>query len=53
MKVDKNKKLDKFLDTNSEEETCTSEECVIKTDKSIVERINKKVITEDGRELLT
>ena len=31
---------------------CTSNECVIKNDKSLVERINKKIITEDGRELL-
>lgn len=53
MSVDKNKKLDKFLDKNNTEETCNGEECVIKADKSIVERINKKVITEDGRELLT
>jgi len=27
--------------------------CIIKGDKSLIERINKKVITEDGRELLT
>tara|TARA_R110000772_G_scaffold17946_3_gene49878 strand:+ start:46000 stop:46203 length:204 start_codon:yes stop_codon:yes gene_type:complete len=26
--------------------------CIIKGDKSLIERINKKVITEDGRELL-
>jgi hypothetical protein len=26
--------------------------CIIKGDKSIVERINKKIITEDGRQLL-
>lgn len=32
---------------------CTSGVCVIKGDKSLVERINKKIITEDGRELLT
>lgn len=51
MSIDKNKKLDKFL--TNEEETCTGDECVIKSDKSIVERINKKIITEDGRELLT
>lgn len=32
---------------------CNSEGvCVIKGDKSLVERINKKIITEDGRELL-
>ena len=27
---------------------CTSGVCVIKGDKSLVERINKKIITEDG-----
>jgi len=46
------KKLDKFLNPLDTEE-CLSDECVIKSDKSIVERINKKVITEDGRQLLT
>lgn len=48
---DLEKNLDKFLETN--EETCVGDQCVIKTDKSIVERINKKIITEDGRQLLT
>jgi hypothetical protein len=56
--MEKEKKLDvvlnKFIDeTNQEtEETCTSEECKIKTDKSLLERINKKIIVEDGRQLL-
>lgn len=27
-------------------------ECMIKTDKSLVEKINKKIVTEDGRQLL-
>lgn len=31
---------------------CSSGVCVIKGDKSIVERINKKIMTEDGRQLL-
>ena len=31
---------------------CSSGVCVIKGDKSLVERINKKIITEDGRQLL-
>ncbi len=31
---------------------CNTEECKIKQDKSILERINKKIITEDGRQLL-
>lgn len=32
--------------------TPTPEVSKIETDKSIVERINKKIITEDGRQLL-
>lgn len=31
---------------------CSSGVCVIKGDKSLVEKINKKIITEDGRQLL-
>jgi hypothetical protein len=55
------KKLDKFnqekldnqtQDSNNQEMDCSSGVCVIKGDKSIVERINKKIITEDGRQLL-
>jgi hypothetical protein len=57
MKNDKSKKnLDKKLDAflEGQEMDCTGDECIIKTDKSIVERINKKIITDDGsgRELL-
>ena len=57
----KNEKIDKTLDgflgeTNIDENNkdldCSSGECVIKGDKSLVERINKKIITEDGRQLL-
>ena len=48
------KKLDKFLNTENQDPNldCSSGECVIKGDKSLVERINKKIITEDGRQLL-
>lgn len=35
-----------------QEMDCSSGTCVIKDDKSLVERINKKIITEDGRQLL-
>lgn len=50
--------IDKFLSEeelkNQEEDMdCSSGVCVIKGDKSLVERINKKIITEDGRQLLT
>jgi len=56
---DKNKKLKNNLKKFTEEEIsvegneeCFDEECMIKTDKEIVERVNKKIITEDGRQLL-
>lgn len=55
-KNDKNldKALDGFLNTENQDPNldCTSGVCVIKGDKSLVERINKKIITEDGRQLL-
>jgi len=49
-----NKNLDSFLNTENQDPNldCTSGVCVIKGDKSLVERINKKIITEDGRQLL-
>lgn len=41
-------------DNKKEQEMdCSSGTCVIKGDKSLVERINKTIITEDGRQLLT
>ena len=53
-----NNKLDNFLGKEGVEQCktqdeCQGEGCIIKGDKSLVERINKKIITEDGRELLT
>lgn len=54
-KEKKDDKLDDFLkDENQEDQTQEETETkrIITNDKSIVERINKKVITEDGRELL-
>ncbi len=47
---DLNKALDSMLE--NQEMDCSSGVCVIKGDKSLVERINKKIITEDGRQLL-
>ncbi len=47
---DLNKALDAMLE--DQEMDCSSGVCVIKGDKSLVERINKKIITEDGRQLL-
>lgn len=55
-KVDGNldKALEGFLNTENQDPNldCSSGVCVIKGDKSLVERINKKIITEDGRQLL-
>lgn len=50
-----NKNLEKFLGTSEPKEDCTGSDCLIKTDKSLIEvkKINKKVIIEDGRQLLT
>jgi len=42
----------KLAQQQGQEMDCSSGVCVIKGDKSLVERINKKIITEDGRELL-
>lgn len=49
-----NKALDGFLNTENNDSNldCSSGVCVIKGDKSLIERINKKIITEDGRQLL-
>ena len=46
------KALSDFLGEDNQEMDCSSGTCVLKTDKSLVERINKKIITEDGRQLL-
>lgn len=48
------KAIDSFLDEQptNDEMDCTSGVCVIKGDKSLVEKINKKIIIEDGRQLL-
>ena len=48
-----NASLDSYLNQeNNTDMDCSSGVCVIKGDKSLVERINKKIITEDGRQLL-
>lgn len=51
--------MDSFLGENpkpqntaEQEMDCSSGVCVIKDNKGIVERINKKIIVEDGRQLL-
>ena len=49
--------LDEFLAQNENQEKptieCKDDVCIIKNDKSLVEIMNKKVITQDGRQLLT
>jgi len=57
MASNKIKELDEFLEDGTEEGTvcdidgnCTSK--FIRRDKSIVERVNKKIMIEDGRQLL-
>ena len=49
-----NATLDAYLNKDNQDPNldCSSGVCVIKGDKSLVERINKKIITEDGRQLL-
>ena len=54
---DLKKAIDSFLGeqptpADTQEMDCSSGVCVIKNDKSIHERINKKIIIEDGRQLL-
>lgn len=50
---DLNKSIDEYLNNAQDSNLdCSSGVCVIKGDKSLVERINKKIITEDGRQLL-
>jgi hypothetical protein len=52
---DLNQELDNFLgeQPKPKQDDCNGDrECMIKTDKSLVERINKKIITDDGRQLL-
>lgn len=51
-KTDINKALDAMLENQDPNMDCSSGVCVIKGDKSLIERINKKIITEDGRQLL-
>jgi hypothetical protein len=47
-----NNTLDSMLSNQDPNMDCSSGVCVIKGDKSLIERINKKIITEDGRQLL-
>jgi hypothetical protein len=50
---DKNKVIDDFIsDEMKNDLENDNNEMVIKSDKSIVEKINKKIITENGKELI-
>lgn len=44
------KKLNKFLDKT---EQCEDEECLINNNDGMVQREHKKIITSDGRQLLS
>tara|TARA_B100000900_G_scaffold387625_1_gene379019 strand:+ start:193 stop:378 length:186 start_codon:yes stop_codon:yes gene_type:complete len=45
-----NDKLDNFL---QDEKTCKDEECLINDPQELVQREAKKIITNDGRQLLS
>ena len=48
-----NDKLDSFLGGNEQpNKECNGNECQIKTSEGLIERVDKKLITNDGRELL-
>jgi hypothetical protein len=49
---DLKKKLSSFLDTSENKEDCQGEECYIKQPQDVIERVEKKYITNDGRQLL-
>lgn len=52
MNEDKNKDLENKLDSFLNQEECNTEECKIRNPQELVEKINKKIVTEDGRQLL-
>jgi CRISPR/Cas system-associated endonuclease Cas3-HD len=45
-----NSKLDSFL--NKQNKECNDQDCLINNPEEIVKRENKKIITNDGRQLL-
>lgn len=54
-KKDLEKSLDGFIGQDNNQDPnldCSSGVCIIKGDKSLVERINKKIITDNGKQLL-
>ena len=51
---DLKKKLNDFIGKSSDEtqKECQGEECFIKQPQDVIERVEKKYITNDGRQLL-
>jgi hypothetical protein len=49
--------LDEFLfqeeKTNGKTIECKDDVCIVKNDKDLVEVVGKRIITQDGRQLLT
>jgi hypothetical protein len=45
-------KLDSFIGNKSDNEKCEGDECFIKQPQDVIERVEKKYITNDGRQLL-
>lgn len=52
-KENQEKDLSKKLDTVLGKKDCEGEDCVIQDPEEIVKRENKKIITNDGRQLLS
>jgi hypothetical protein len=52
-KEKQDKELSKKLDTVLNNKDCQGEDCVIQDPEEIVKRENKKIITNDGRQLLS
>lgn len=49
---DLKKKLENFIGDSDKKEECQGEECYIKQPQDVIERVEKKFITNDGRQLL-
>ena len=49
---DLKKKLNDFIGNTNKNEECQGEECFIKQPQDVIERVEKKYITNDGRQLL-
>lgn len=46
------KKLNNFIGDSEKKEECQGEECFIRQPQDVIERVEKKYITNDGRQLL-